>query len=92
MMPRAATDSDRLSLRIDRADKAKILRACDVLDTDMTGFIVKTALLAADKALREAEEITLSARDSALVMDLLDRPPAANAKLRGAARTLPPLR
>jgi len=59
--------------------------------TDMTEFIVRTAVEAAQAVIDASERIKLSERDSLRVLDLLENPPAPNEKLLAAARALPPL-
>ncbi len=88
-MPRAAVDNDRLALRVRPADKAVIMRAAALAQTDMTTFILRTALREAQSVIAEHELVKLTQRDSRLVMELLENPPAPNARLRKAARALP---
>jgi uncharacterized protein (DUF1778 family) len=88
-MARAAVESDRLALRVRPADKAVIMRAVALAETDMTTFILRTALREARSVIEEHERMKLTQRDSRLVMELLEHPPAANAKLRKAARGTP---
>lgn len=88
-MPRAAiNDNSRVALRIRTADKALIMRAVALAQTDMTDFILRTALREAQLVIEEHERVKLSQRDSRRVLDLLENPPAPNAKLRKAARAL----
>ena len=72
-----------------RADKAVIMGAVALEQTDMTTFILRTVLREARSVIDKHEKITLSERDSQLVMRLLENPPAPNAKLRKAARAMP---
>ena len=89
-MPRAAVDDNyRLALRVRPADKAVIMRAVALAQTDMTTFILRTALREAQSVIEEHERVKRTQRDSRLVMELLENPPAPNAKLRKAARTMP---
>ncbi len=89
-MPRAAVDdNNRLALRVRPADKAVIVRAAALAQTDMTTFILRTVLREAQTVIEEHERVKLSERDSQLVMELLENPPAPNARLRKAARALP---
>lgn len=91
-MPRAAIESNsRMSLRIKPKDKALLLRAVALEDTDLTDFVVRSAVRAAKAVIREEEHIRLSGRDSQRVLELLEKPPAPNEKLRKAAKALPPL-
>jgi uncharacterized protein (DUF1778 family) len=78
-----------MSLRIRSEDKAVLLRAVALNHTDLTDFVVRHALRAARSVIRDADHIQLSERDSLRVMDLLENPPAPNAKLLAAARALP---
>ena len=89
-MPRPAVDdNNRVALRVRPADKAIIMRAVALSQTDMTTFILNTALKEAKLVIAEHERVKLTERDSRLVMELLENPPAPNAKLRKAARALP---
>jgi uncharacterized protein (DUF1778 family) len=91
-MPRASVDdNNRLALRIRAADKALIMRAVALAQSDMTTFILRTALREARAIIEEHERVKLTERDSRRVMELLENPPAPNARLRKAARTLPEL-
>ena len=91
-MPRPAVkDNCRVSLRVRTADQALILRAVALAQTDMTDFILRTALREARLVIDEHERVKLSQRDSRRVLDLLENPPTPNAKLRKAARALPML-
>jgi uncharacterized protein (DUF1778 family) len=89
-MPRAAVgDNNRVALRVRPADKATIMRAAALAQTDMTSFILRTVLREAQSVIEEHERVKLTERDSRLVMKLLENPPAPNAKLRKAARAMP---
>ena len=89
-MPRAIVqDNSRVALRVLADDKATLMRAVALERTDMTDFILRHALNAARKVIERAERLTLSERDSLLVLDALENPPAPNAKLVAAARRLP---
>jgi uncharacterized protein (DUF1778 family) len=90
IMPRPVVkDNNRVALRIRAADKAVILRAVAVAQTDMTDFILRAALREARSVIEEHERVKLTQRDSLLVLSLLENPPAPNAKLRKAARAMP---
>ena len=84
-MPRAIADSGRIELRIDAVAKAKLARAAALQHVDLTAFILRAALPAADTVIERAERIILSERDSRRVLELLENPPPPNAKLRRAA-------
>jgi uncharacterized protein (DUF1778 family) len=89
-MPRAAVqDNNRMSLRVRTVDKAKIMRASALSNTGMTDFIIRTAVEAAEQVIEREDRIVLSRRDWDRMMDLLDNPPPANARLKRAAALLP---
>lgn len=89
-MPRAAVENNsRVALRISPADKARLMRASALEHTDLTDFILRNVLLAADAVIDQAERVVFSERDSLRVLELLENPPAANARLMAAARALP---
>ena len=89
-MPRAAVeDNERMSLRIRTEEKAMLLRAVALRQTDLTDFVVGHALRAAKSVIAEAEQMRLSARDSLRVLDMLENPPDPNARLIAAAQSLP---
>ena len=85
----AVEDNSRMSLRIRAEEKALLMRAVALNHTDLTEFVVRHALRAAKAVIEEADRVQLSARDSLRVLDLLENPPAPNARLRAAARALP---
>jgi len=89
-MPRLAVeDNSRMSLRVRAEEKALLLRAVALKHTDLTDFVLHHALSAAKAVIQEADQLQLSARDSLRVLELLENPPAPNARLLAAARALP---
>jgi uncharacterized protein (DUF1778 family) len=88
-MPRKAVDNSRVALRVRPGDKAVIMRAVALSQTDMTTFILRTVLREAQAVIEKHERFLLSQRDSQLVMELLENPPAPNTRLRKAARAMP---
>ena len=89
-MPRVAVDDNkRMQLRVRPDQKATLMRAAALRNTDLTDFIVQLALREAKTVIEEAERISLSERDSLLVLNLLENPPAPNAKLRAAIVAMP---
>ena len=87
-MPRAIADTGRVEIRIDPEAKAKLARAAALEHIDLTAFILRAALPAAQTVIERAERIALTERDSLKVLDLLENPPAANSRLRRAAAGL----
>ena len=89
-MPRVAVDdNERMNLRIRRDQKAMLLRAAALRNTDLTDFVIQNALREAEAVIEEADHVKLSGRDSLRVLDLLENPPKPNAKLLAAAKALP---
>jgi uncharacterized protein (DUF1778 family) len=88
-MPRIPVeDNERMSLRIPAAEKALLLRAAALRNTDLTDFVRRQSLNAALKVIEKAERVSLSLRDSMRVLHLLEHPPAPNVRLRRAASAL----
>ena len=89
-MPRVMVeDNSRLSLRIRAQDKAVLMRAVALENTDLTDFVIRTALQVAKTVIEQAERVPLSERDSLRVLAALEQPPAPNALLLAAAEALP---
>ena len=89
-MPRVAVDdNERMNLRIRRDQKAMLLRAAALRNTDLTDFVLQNALREAEAVIQEADHLKLSERDCLRVLDLLENPPAPSAKLLTAAKALP---
>ncbi len=89
-MPRAAIgDNSRFAMRIPPAEKARLMRAASLEQTDLKDFMLRNALRAADAVIKHAERIILSERDTRLWLDLLDNPPKPNARMMAAAKALP---
>jgi uncharacterized protein (DUF1778 family) len=89
-MPRVAVeDNQRMSMRVRAEEKAMLLRAAALENTDLTDFVLQHALRSAKALIEEAEHVRLSRRDSLRVLDLLENPPKPKARLLAAARALP---
>ncbi|HEX9201117.1 MAG TPA: DUF1778 domain-containing protein [Acidobacteriaceae bacterium] len=78
-----------MSLRIRAEEKTLLLRAVALQHTDLTDFVLQHALRAARTVIEKSERVQLSGRDSLRVLDLLENPPAPNARLLAAARRIP---
>jgi len=89
-MSRVAVEGNsRMPLRIRAEEKAMLLRAVALQHTDLTDFVIQNAMRAAKAIIEEADHVQLSERDSLLVLDLLENPPAPNARLLAAVKALP---
>jgi len=87
-MPRPVAANSRIELRTRPEEKAVLARAASLERTDLTSFILRTVLPAAQTVIERAERLQLSERDSLRVLALLENPPEPNAKLVRAARAL----
>jgi len=89
-MPRTAIDDNkRMNLRVRPEQKAALMRAAALRNTDLTDFVLQPALREAAAIIEAADHLQVSARDSLRVLDLLEHPPAPNARLRAAAAAMP---
>jgi len=86
MPPATATRNDRIELRASREEKRMLAAAASYERLDLTTFVMRSALPAAEEVVARHERIALSARDSARVLRLLERPPKPTAALRAAAK------
>lgn len=89
-MPRIAVDDNqRMNLRLRPEQKARLVRAAALKNTDLTDFVLQPALREAEAVIEAAERVVLSERDSLLVLRMLENPPALSAKMRAAIAALP---
>lgn len=89
-MPRVVVETNnRMNLRLSSDAKAKLMRAAAIRNTDLTNFVTQTALREAEAVIQEAELIRVSQRDFTRIIELLENPPAPNAKLKAAIAALP---
>jgi uncharacterized protein (DUF1778 family) len=89
-MPRVAIeDNSRFAMRIPQAEKARLMRAASIEQTDLKNFMLRNALRAADAVIDHAEHIVLSERDTRLLLDLLDNPREPNERMIAALKSLP---
>ncbi len=89
-MPRVPVENnDRMSLRIAAEEKSLLMRAAALEHTNLTEFVIRTAVANAKEVIELSERQALSERDSLQVMDLLENPPEPNEKLMAAAFAMP---
>jgi uncharacterized protein (DUF1778 family) len=62
MPRRAVEDNSRMSLRVRPEDKALLLRAVALNNTDLTDFVLRHAVRAAKAVIEEADRVQLSGR------------------------------
>lgn len=77
---------DRIELRASREEKRVLAAAAAYERLDLTSFVLRAALPAAEEIVARHERITLTARDSARVLELLENPPKPTSALRAAAK------
>ncbi len=82
----AAPREERIELRATREEKRLLTAAAAHERLDLTSFIMRNALPAAQQAVDRAERIVLSERDSERVLALLENPPEPTPALMEAAR------
>ena len=89
-MPRVPVENnDRMSLRIAAEEKSLLVRAAALEHTNLTEFVIRTAVANAKEVIELSERQELSERDSLQVMGLLENPPEPNEKLMAAAFDMP---
>ena len=86
-MPTASTRrDDRIELRASREQKRILAAAAAYERLDLTSFVMRAALPAAEEIVARNERIVLSARDSLRILELLENPPKPTAALMAAAK------
>jgi uncharacterized protein (DUF1778 family) len=85
MPTRSTTRDDRIELRASREQKRMLAAAAAYEHLDLTSFVMRTALRAAEEIVARHERIVLTARDSLRVLELLKHPPEPTIALRAAA-------
>ena len=81
--------NQRLQIRMSPAKKARIARAAAIQQVDLTQFVTESALREADAVIERAEHLELTEQEYLQIMELLENPPAPNARLRAAIAALP---
>ena len=81
-------NNDRMSIRIASKEKSLLMRAAALQHTNLTEFVVRTVVSAAQEVVEQSERVELTGRDSLHVLNLLEDPPAPNEKLMAAAYAL----
>lgn len=77
-------NNEPIRLRVSPEQMSALTQASALLGVDLADFVLESALLKAAAMLSGAETIVLSERDSLVVLDALENPPAPNAALRKA--------
>jgi uncharacterized protein (DUF1778 family) len=89
-MPRVPVENnDLMSLRIAAEEKTLLVRAAALQHTNLTEFVIRTAVATAKDVIDQSEHLTLTEHDSLQVVELLETPPKPNKKLMAAAFAMP---
>jgi uncharacterized protein (DUF1778 family) len=84
------TRSQNINLRVTRGQKALIDRAATALRRNRSDFMLETACREAEAILLDRRYFSLPPEDFKRFLSTLDRPPAANLRLRRLLRTAAP--
>lgn len=77
---------ERIELRTTAEEKRLLVSAAAQEQLDVTGFVLRAAIPAAQEALERASRVRLSERDRRRVLELLAHPPEPSARLKRAAQ------
>jgi len=86
MRTRSGTRNDRIELRASREQKRLLAAAAAYERLDLTSFVMRTTLPAAEEIIARHERVALTERDTLRVLDLLEHPPTPPPSLRAAVR------
>lgn len=82
----ADPERSRISARVPTGVQARLEEAAELVGATVNQFVLQAALKEADRVIEYERVIVPSARDAKMILDLLDNPPAPNAKLRAALK------
>src|SRR5450631_307107 len=74
----------RIAARVPQHVQATLQQAADMLGATLNQFVVQAALNEAQRVIERGRVIHLSGNDAAFLLNLLEKPPAPNARLRRA--------
>lgn len=85
-MRSAAVKQDRIGARVPREVYRTLTHAAELTGATVNQFLVQAALKEANEIIEREQAIRLSQVDAKRVMDLLENPPKANARLTAATK------
>ena len=85
-MSNSQATRETIEIRLRPEDKATLSRAAALNSTDISGYVIGSLLPMARADIIAAERIELSGRDALRILELLENPPAAPARLVRAAK------
>ena len=89
-MTEASADRDALKLRIKPEVRGLIDRAAALCGTNRTDFILEAAKAAAEEALLDQRQISVSPKAYAEFLNRLDQPPRPNERMRKTMQSSAP--
>ncbi len=85
-MGTVATKQDRIGARVPRDVYETLCRAAELTGATVNQFLVQSALKEAQSVIEREQTINLSRRDCERLLDLLEKPPKPNARLKAAVK------
>lgn len=85
----ALDDSDGMQIELSSREKARLAQAAAIQRLTTSQFVIGAALQAADAVIAQADTVRVSMRDFTRILELLEHPPAPNARLQAAIAALP---
>jgi uncharacterized protein (DUF1778 family) len=86
-MPPTNEERGRITARVPRDVQDTLEQAAKLLGATLNQFVVQAALNEARRVIERDRVIHLSSVDAAFLLNLLEKPPAPNARLRKAFQT-----
>jgi uncharacterized protein (DUF1778 family) len=80
----AIVDKERITARVSTAVAETLNEAAGLSGTTLSNFVVQAALKEAQRLIDRERTIFMSNKDTAMLLDLLDNPPAPNPALSRA--------
>ena len=80
----ATQERERITARVSSAIAETLNEAVELAGTTMNNFVVQAALREAQRVIDREKAIYVSRNDAAMLLDLLENPPAPNAALTRA--------
>jgi len=77
-------DRGRITARVPQNVQDTLQQAADLLGATLNQFVVQAALTEAQRVIERERVIHLSSNDAVFLLNLLEAPPAPNARLRKA--------
>lgn len=85
-MVAATAKQDRIGARVPREVYETLRRAAELTGATVNQFLVQAALKEAEAVIEREDVIRMSPRDWNWLLDLLENPPAPNARLKAALK------